>query len=46
MNESIALNELRELSQPCSTAVGKWHFSPILEDGKPRPRKLRAAFHE
>ena len=35
--ESIALGGSRELSQPCSTAVGKWHFSPILEDGKPRP---------
>jgi Gram-negative bacterial TonB protein C-terminal len=35
--ESIAGDGPRELYRPCSQAVGKWRFSPILEDGKPRP---------
>jgi hypothetical protein len=39
--ELIALDGPRELSQACSNAMGKWQFSPILEDGKPRPTELR-----
>jgi len=35
--ESIAGDGPRELYRPCSQAIGKWHFSPIVEDGKPRP---------
>jgi outer membrane biosynthesis protein TonB len=39
--ESIALDGPRELSQACSNAIGKWQFSPIIEDGKPRPYRAK-----
>jgi hypothetical protein len=39
--ESMAVGGTRELSRPCSQAIGKWHFSPILEDGKPRPYRAQ-----
>jgi Gram-negative bacterial TonB protein C-terminal len=39
--ESIALGGPAELFRPCSQAIGKWHFSPIREDGKPRPYRAR-----
>jgi hypothetical protein len=39
--ESIAGAGPREMSQPCSQAIGKWHFNPILEDGKPRPYRAQ-----
>jgi hypothetical protein len=39
--ESIAGDGPRELYRPCSQAIGKWHFSPILEDGKPRPYRAQ-----
>jgi len=39
--ESIAGDGPHELYQPCSQAIGKWHFSPILEDGKPCPYRAR-----
>jgi Gram-negative bacterial TonB protein C-terminal len=35
--ESMAGDGPHEMYRPCSDAVAKWHFSPILEDGKPRP---------
>jgi hypothetical protein len=41
--ESIAGDGPRELSRPCSQAIGKWHFSPIVEDGKLRPYRAEIA---
>ncbi len=39
--ESIGLDGSREISQPCLKAIGKWQFSPIMEDGKPRPYRAK-----
>lgn len=39
--ESMAGDGPHPMYQPCSQAVGKWHFSPILEEGKPRPYRAR-----
>jgi len=39
--ESMAVEGARELFTPCSQAVGKWHFNPIMEDGKPRPYRAQ-----
>jgi len=39
--ESIAGEGPRELFQPCSQAIGKWHFNPIVEDGKPLPYRAQ-----
>ena len=39
--ESIAGDGPRQLYQACSAAIGKWHFSPMLEDGKPRPYRAQ-----
>ncbi len=35
--ESIAGDGPRTMSKLCSDALKKWRFSPILDDGKPRP---------
>jgi hypothetical protein len=35
--EQIAGEGDHELTVPCMHAIGKWHFSPILENGQPRP---------
>lgn len=39
--ESIALDGPHQLYQACSQAIGKWQFSPIVEDGKPRPYRAK-----
>lgn len=39
--ESIALDGPPELYRACSQAIGKWQFSPIFEDGKPRPYRAK-----
>jgi hypothetical protein len=39
--ESIILDGAGQLRQACSNAIGKWQFSPILEDGKPRPYRAK-----
>jgi hypothetical protein len=39
--ESMAGDGPHAMYQPCSKAVGKWHFSPIIEDGKPRPYRAK-----
>ena len=39
--ESIAGDGPRELYRPCSQAIGKWQFSAIIEDGKPRPYRAQ-----
>lgn len=32
------------LFQPCYEAVSKWHFSPFLQDGEPRPYRAEIKF--
>ncbi|SRR5579871_2407420 len=39
--ESMAGDGPHAMYQPCSEAVGKWHFSPIIEGGKPRPYRAK-----
>lgn len=39
--ESIAGEGAHQLYQACSHAIGKWHFNPIMEDGKPRPYRAQ-----
>jgi hypothetical protein len=39
--ESMAGDGPHAMYQPCSKAVGKWHFSPIIEDGKLRPYRAK-----
>jgi hypothetical protein len=41
--EQIAM-DCHGLAQPCMNAIGKWRFSPIMEDGKPRPYRAEIAF--
>jgi hypothetical protein len=43
--EEIAADETPGLGIVCMNAIGKWHFSPILEDGKPRPYRAEITFH-
>jgi hypothetical protein len=42
--EQIAVEGAGEVSQACMNAIGKWQFSPILEDGKPRPYRAEVKF--
>jgi hypothetical protein len=42
--EQIAM-DCHGLAQPCMKAIGKWHLSPIMEDGKARPYRGEVAFH-
>jgi hypothetical protein len=42
--EMIAGEGPHELSQTCFQAVGKWHFAPILQSGKPRPYRAQVTF--
>lgn len=39
--ESMAGDGPHAMYEPCSKAVGKWHFSPIIKDGKPRPYRAK-----
>lgn len=39
--ESMAGDGPHAMYQPCSKAVGNWHFSPIIEDGKLRPYRAK-----
>jgi hypothetical protein len=41
--EQIAV-DCHGLAQSCMNAIGKWHFSPTMEDGKPRPYRAEIAF--
>lgn len=43
--EEIAGDETPGLGIVCMSAIGKWHFSPILEEGKPRPYRAEITFH-
>lgn len=42
--EQIAGEGTPGLAIPCMQAIGKWHFSPIMEDGKPRPYRGEISF--
>jgi hypothetical protein len=42
--EMIAGDGPHELSQACFQAIGKWHFSPIVEDGRPLPYRAQITF--
>lgn len=42
--EVIAGEGPPQLFTPCYQAISKWHFSPILEDGKPRPYRAQVMF--
>ena len=42
--EEIAAGGDPGLATPCMQAIGKWHFSPILEGGKPRPYRAEITF--
>ena len=43
--EVIAGNGPPKLFAPCYAAIRKWHFSPVLENGEPRPYRAEVAFH-
>jgi hypothetical protein len=42
--EVIAGEGPPQLFTPCNQAIAKWQFSPILEDGKPRPYRAQLVF--
>ena len=42
--EEIAVDGSGEVSLACMKAIGKWQFSPILEEGKPRPYRGEISF--
>ena len=34
-----------QLFEPCDQALKQWHFSPIIENGLPRPYRAQVIFH-
>lgn len=42
--ETIAGDGPRELSDACHKAIAGWRFSPIMDEGKPRPYRARVTF--
>jgi hypothetical protein len=42
--EAIPAEGIRGIFQPCYGAIRQWHFSPILEDGQPRPYRAEVKF--
>jgi len=42
--EVIAADGPAKLHQPCYQALLKWHFSPILQNGEPRPYRAEIKF--
>lgn len=42
--EAIAEDGPPALWKPCYEAIRKWHFSPILENGQPRPYRAELKF--
>jgi hypothetical protein len=42
--EVIPAEGIPGLFQPCYQALQKWHFSPILQDGEPRPYRAEIKF--
>ena len=43
--EQIAGDCAPGMYTPCSRALGKWHFSPIVKDGKSLPYRAEILFH-
>ena len=43
--EVIAGDGPHELFMPCYSALRKWQFHPIVENGQPRPYRAQIAFH-
>lgn len=41
--EQIAI-DCPGISQSCMNAIGKWHFSPIIENGQPQPYRAELTF--
>jgi hypothetical protein len=44
MIEAISGECPREAWFPCYQSLGKWHFSPIMENGQPRPYRAEIKF--
>lgn len=42
--EQIAGDCVKGMYQPCSQALGKWHFSPYVQEGKSLPYKAEIMF--
>ena len=42
--EQIAGDCVKGMYQPCSQALGKWHFSPIIQEGKQLPYRAEIMF--
>ena len=42
--EAIAEEGPPALWKPCYDAISKWHFTPIMEDGQPRPYRAEIKF--
>jgi len=42
--EQIAVDGAPVLTMPCMNAIGKWRFSPIMQDGQPRPYRAQITF--
>jgi hypothetical protein len=43
--EVMAGDGPNELFGPCYDALRKWRFSPVMENGEPRPYRAQIAFH-
>ena len=43
--EQIAAGGPSQLAGPCGQALKQWHFSPLLENGQPRPYRAQVVFH-
>ena len=43
--EAMAGDGPHELFMPCYSALRKWSFQPIIENGQPRPYRAQIAFH-
>jgi hypothetical protein len=42
--EVMAGNGPHDLYRPCGQALGHWHFSPLIENGQPRPYRAQITF--
>jgi hypothetical protein len=42
--EQIAMADCHGIHMACQKAIGKWHFSPIMEAEKPRPYRAELTF--
>jgi hypothetical protein len=43
--EAMAGDGPHELFMPCYSALRKWTFHPVMENGEPRPYRAQIAFH-